>query len=355
MNKLWSPIINNLIPYKPGEQPKIKNLIKLNTNENPFGPSKKALFDIFKTINSNLRLYPDPDSNLLKIAISKKYKINISQIFIGNGSDEVLAHSFKAFFKKKLPILFPDITYEFYLTYSKLYNINYILIPLKKDFTININDYIKYKNLISGIIFPNPNAPTGCLLSLKKIEIILKNNLNIVIIIDEAYIDFGGESAISLINKYKNLLIIQTFSKSRSLAGLRVGFAIGNSNLIKALEKIKNSFNSYPINRISIQGAYSSMKDEEYFNKTRLKIITNREKLKIELIKIGFQVLPSMANFIFIKHPKYNSYELYNFLLKNKILVRCFKNNKINNFLRITIGNKYSCKILISVFKNYIK
>ncbi|WP_339044969.1 histidinol-phosphate transaminase [Candidatus Zinderia endosymbiont of Aphrophora alni] len=355
MNKFWSPIINNLIPYKPGEQPRIKNLIKLNTNENPFGPSIKVINAMLRTINNNLKLYPDPESFSLKKAISKMYKIKISEIFIGNGSDEVLAHSFKAFFKKKLPILFPDITYEFYLTYSKLYNINYILIPLQTNFTININDYLKYKNKIGGIIFANPNAPTGCLLSLKKIKTILNNNLNIVIIIDEAYIDFGGKSAISLIKKYDNLLIIQTFSKSRSLAGLRIGFAIGNSNLILALEKIKNSFNSYPISKIGIAGATASIKDEKYFNKTRLKIIFNREKLKKELIKLNFEILPSMANFIFIRHFKYNSYELFNLLKKNKILIRHFPKNRINNFLRITIGNSFSCNFLIFILKKYIK
>lgn len=354
MSQLWSPIIKSLKPYVPGEQPKIDNLIKLNTNENPYGPSPLAIAAMKNAISNNLRLYPDPNATSFKAAIATKYNISAEQVFVGNGSDEVLAHAFQALFKHGKPILFPDITYNFYLTYAVLYEIPYITVPLTKNFTICVEDYLHHSNTISGILFPNPNAPTGCLLTLIEIEQIVASNLTCVVIIDEAYIDFGGDTAIELVKYYPNLLIIQTLSKSRSLAGLRVGFAIGHTELIYGLEQVKNSFNSYPLDRIAIAGATAAIKDETYFEFTRQAIITSRKQLINELIKQKFFILPSAANFIFICHPKYDALTLASALRNAGIIVRHFNNKRIKQFLRITIGTDHACRLLIVFFKKYL-
>ncbi|MFW5426895.1 MAG: pyridoxal phosphate-dependent aminotransferase, partial [Methylophagaceae bacterium] len=290
MSRFWSPVVHDLEPYMPGEQPKMANLIKLNTNENPYGPSPRVLETLKLSINDDLRLYPDPDSSKLKQTIADYYDVDTQQVFVGNGSDEVLAHIFNALFQHDSPLLFPDITYSFYPVYCQLYKIDYQTIPLTKQFEIDINDY-QQKN--GGIIFPNPNAPTSCLLALGEIEQLLQNNTESVVVIDEAYIDFGGETAISIVDKYPNLLVTQTLSKSRSLANLRIGFAIGHSDLIEALVRVKDSFNSYPMSNLAVNAGIEAFNDQEYFELTNSKIITGRQLLIQELETLDFEVLPS--------------------------------------------------------------
>jgi len=258
MSKFWSPFVRDLVPYVPGEQPKLTKLVKLNTNENPYGPSPKAIEAMRSEVNDNLRLYPDPNSDLLKQAVARYYGLESNRVFLGNGSDEVLAHAYNAFFKHDEPLLFPDISYSFYPVYCGLYGVDYVAVPLDEQFQIRVEDY---KRPNGGIIFPNPNAPTGCLMPLDAVEQILSANPDSVVIVDEAYIDFGGETAISLVDRYPNLLVTQTLSKSRSLAGLRVGLAVGHPDLIEALERVKNSFNSYPLDRMAIVGAAAAFDD----------------------------------------------------------------------------------------------
>ena len=262
MSRFWSPIVHKLEPYVPGEQPKVANLVKLNTNENPYGPSPKVLEAIKAETSDKLRLYPDPNATQLKQAIADYHSVDTAQIFVGNGSDEVLAHIFHALFQHEAPLLFPDITYSFYPVYCKLYQIDYQTVPLTDELAINLDDY-QQRN--SGIIFPNPNAPTGRLLALFEIEALLQVNTDSVVVVDEAYIDFGGESAITLVKKYPNLLVTQTLSKSRSLAALRIGFAVGHPELIEALTRVKDSFNSYPLDSLAINAAVASFEDQDYF------------------------------------------------------------------------------------------
>ncbi|HNL80704.1 MAG TPA: histidinol-phosphate transaminase, partial [Agitococcus sp.] len=269
----WSPLVKTLVPYIPGEQPKVANLIKLNTNENPYPPSPLALQAMQQAVGEGLRLYPDPDASALKQAIADYYGVERQQVFVGNGSDEVLAHAFMAFFKQDQPILFPDISYSFYKVYAGLYEVDYQTVPLNEQFQIAVDDYQQPNG---GIIFPNPNAPTACLLPLVAIEQVLKANPDRVVIIDEAYIDFGGQTAISLVNQYPQLLVVQTLSKSRSLAGLRVGLAVGQAHLIEALERVKNSFNSYPMDKVAIAGAVAAFEDKAYFQQTCQAIIDSR-------------------------------------------------------------------------------
>ncbi|VAW49000.1 Histidinol-phosphate aminotransferase, partial [hydrothermal vent metagenome] len=276
MSQFWSQLVHTLTPYVPGEQPKVDNLIKLNTNENPYPPSPKALAAIQAEAGEALKLYPDPNADALKETIAQYYQLNSNQVFVGNGSDEVLAHAFQALLKHDKPLLFPDITYSFYPVYCGLYQMDYETIPLSESFEINITDYHQNSG---AIIFPNPNAPTGRLLPLETIETLLQQHANKVVLVDEAYIDFGGQSAVSLVNQYPNLLVVQTLSKSRSLAGIRVGFALGHPNLIEALERVKNSFNSYPMDRLAIYGAKAAFEDEAYFQSTCQKIINTREQL----------------------------------------------------------------------------
>ena len=280
MSKFWSKIVHQLTPYVPGEQPKINNLVKLNTNENPYGPSPKVLEALQKEAADTLRLYPDPNSDALKKAIAEYHGLSVNQVFVGNGSDEVLAHVFNALLKHDLPILFPDVTYSFYPVYCGLYEIDFETVALSNAFEIQVDDYFKPNG---GIIFPNPNAPTGRVLSLSEIERLLKANQDSVVIIDEAYIDFGGESAVKLVNQYPQLLVVHTLSKSRSLAGLRVGYAVGHPDLIDALHRVKDSFNSYPLDRFAQAGAIAAMQDKAYFDKTRQQVISTRERLVAEL------------------------------------------------------------------------
>jgi histidinol-phosphate aminotransferase len=334
MSKFWSPFVKDLVPYVPGEQPKLAKLVKLNTNENPYGPSPKAIAAMQAELNDGLRLYPDPNSDRLKQAVADYYGVSTAQVFVGNGSDEVLAHAFHGLFQHGQPLLFPDVTYSFYPVYCGLYGIPYEALALDEQFQIRVEDYVRPNG---GIIFPNPNAPTGCALGLAAIERLLQANPDTVVLVDEAYIDFGGETAIGLVNQYPNLLVTQTLSKSRSLAGLRVGLAVGHPDLIEALERIKNSFNSYPLDRMAIAGA-AAFEDKAYFQQTCQAVIASREALVAAMTGLGFEVLPSAANFIFARHPQRDAAELAAALREHGVIVRHFKQQRIAQFLRITIG-----------------
>jgi histidinol-phosphate aminotransferase len=335
MSKFWSPFVNDLVPYVPGEQPKLTKLVKLNTNENPYGPSPKALAAMRAELTDDLRLYPDPNGDVLKQAVASYYGVQANQVFLGNGSDEVLAHAFNAFFQHGKPLLFPDISYSFYPVYCGLYGIEYDAIALDEQFQIRVADYAKPNG---GIIFPNPNAPTGCVVGLDAVEQMLKASPDSVVVVDEAYIDFGGETAIALVDRYPNLLVTQTLSKSRSLAGLRVGLAVGHPDLIEALERVKNSFNSYPLDRLAIVGAAAAFEDREHFDLTRNAVIASREALTRELQAKGFEVLPSAANFIFARHPQHDAAGIAAKLREQGVIVRHFKQERIAQFLRISIG-----------------
>ena len=352
MSQFWSPFVKDLVPYVPGEQPKMTRLVKLNTNENPYGPSPKAIAAMQAEVNDDLRLYPDPNGDRLKQAVADYYGVSTAQVFVGNGSDEVLAHAFHGLFQHGKPLLFPDITYSFYPVYCGLYGIEPKQIPLDENFQINIADYTRDKaGENSGIIFPNPNAPTGCLLPLAAIEQLLKQNSDTVVLVDEAYIDFGGETAIALVNQYPNLLVTQTLSKSRSLAGLRVGIAVGHPDLIEALERIKNSFNSYPLDRMAIAGAAAAFDDRAYFDDTCQRVIDSRDNVVASLEQLGFDVLPSAANFVFARHPQKDAGELAAALREQGIIVRHFKTPRIAQFLRITIGTDEQNQILLDALK----
>lgn len=345
MSKYWSDVVHRLTPYIPGEQPKLENLVKLNTNENPYGPSPHVIDALKLEAADTLRLYPDPNSDALKSAIAQRFALENNQVFVGNGSDEVLAHVFQALLKHDKPLLFPDISYSFYPVYCNLYHIQYKLIPLAADFTIHVNDYMQANG---GIIFPNPNAPTGIPLALAEIEQLLQINTESVVVIDEAYVDFGTESAVELINQSPNLLVTQTFSKARSLAGLRVGYALGSVELIEALTRIKDSFNSYPIDRFASVGAIAALQDVDYFERTCQRVIATRSLMVNALVKLGFDVMPSGANFIFVKHPNKSGAELTHLLREKNIIVRHFKlPSRIAPYLRITIGTDAESTLLI--------
>lgn len=355
MSKFWSSFVHDLVPYVPGEQPKIANLIKLNTNENPCGPSPKALAAMQAELSDDLRLYPDPNADQLKTAIADYYSVEKSFVFVGNGSDEVLAHVFHGLLKHDKPVLFPDITYSFYPVYCGLYGIPFLQLPLTDEFEIDLVAYTQgaaQKN--GGIIFPNPNAPTGVLTPLAAIEALLQHNTESVVVIDEAYIDFGGETAIALVHKYPNLLVTQTLSKSRSLAGLRVGLAVGHPDLIEALERIKNSFNSYPLGRVAIAGAAAAFADKEYFSRSCSAVIDNREQLIKVLAALGFEVLPSAANFIFARHAQHDAAQLALSLRERSIIVRHFRLPRIEQFLRITIGTQEQNAALVQALKEIL-
>ncbi|KPA96800.1 histidinol-phosphate transaminase [Pseudomonas asplenii] len=344
MSKFWSKFVKDLVPYVPGEQPKLTKLVKLNTNENPYGPSPKALAAMQAEVNDNLRLYPDPNGDRLKQAVAEYYGVQTSQVFLGNGSDEVLAHIFHGLFQQDRPLLFPDISYSFYPVYCGLYGIDFEALALDEQFQIRVADYARPNG---GIIFPNPNAPTGCLLALDAVEQILQSSPDSVVVVDEAYIDFGGETAISLVDRYPNLLVTQTLSKSRSLAGLRVGLAVGHPDLIEALERVKNSFNSYPLDRMAIAGAAAAFEDRAYFEQTCRQVIESRERLVAQLQAKGFEVLPSAANFIFARHPQHDAAALAAKVREQGVIVRHFKQERIAQFLRITIGTPEQNQALI--------
>lgn len=348
MSKFWSPFVKDLVPYVPGEQPKLAKLVKLNTNENPYGPSPKAIAAMQSEVNDNLRLYPDPNSDRLKQAVADYYGVQTAQVFVGNGSDEVLAHAFHGLFQQSQPLLFPDISYSFYPVYCGLYGIDFVQVPLDEQFKIRVEDYARPNG---GIIFPNPNAPTGCALALDAIERLLKANPDTVVLVDEAYIDFGGATAISLVDQYPNLLVSQTLSKSRSLAGLRVGIAVGHPDLIEALERIKNSFNSYPLDRMAIAGAAAAFEDKAYFEQTCQRVIDSRDAVVAGLEGLGFEVLPSAANFVFARHPSKDAATLAAGLREQGVIVRHFKQQRIAQFLRITIGTPEQNQALLDALQ----
>jgi len=351
VSKYWSELTRRLVPYVPGEQPKIEGLIKLNTNENPYPPSPKVITAIDVFDKKRLRLYPDPNSDQLKSALASYYGMTHQQLFVGNGSDEVLALIFQAFFKQPLPILFPDISYSFYPVYCNLFDIDFVQMPLNDDFEIDLSVYSARNG---GVIFPNPNAPTGRVLGLAELQELLVRNIESVVVVDEAYIDFGGESAISLVNEFPNLLVVQTFSKSRSLAGARVGFAIGSAELIEGLERVKNSFNSYPLDMLAVTAAVAAIEDESYFESSRQQIIATREWLDGELKALGFSVLPSAANFVFASHNGHDAAALFAALREHKILVRYFSQPRIDQYLRITIGTQEEIEVLVAALRDII-
>lgn len=356
MSQFWSQRTKELNPYVPGEQPKDKQYIKLNTNENPYPPSQQVLDAIKTSSDGDLRLYPDPDAGDLKQVMADYYSLKKENVFVGNSSDEVLGHTFLALLKHESPLLFPDISYSFYPVFCKLFDIESKMIPLDDSFRVNVENYsIENAGDNGGIIFANPNAPTGIALSLDDIEQFLQQHASSVVVVDEAYIAFGAETAVSLIDKYKNLLVVQTLSKSRSLAGLRVGFALGHSELIEGLERVKNSFHPYTLARNAIAGAVASIKDVEGYEASRRAIITTRDRATIELENLGFEVIPSKTNFVFAKPPKSHSAEVVYLELKERnVLVRYFNMPRINEHLRITIGIDAEMDILFKVLSDIL-
>jgi histidinol-phosphate aminotransferase len=357
--KYWSATARRLTPYVPGEQPKLANLVKLNTNENPYPPSPRVLEAMREEMGkdgANLRLYPDPAATRLRQTIAQHHGLQAEQIFVGNGSDEVLAHVFLGLLKHPRPLLFPDITYSFYPVYCGLYDIDYAAVPLAEDFSIHIDDYPRENG---GIIFPNPNAPTGRLLARSEIEQLLQTHSASVVVVDEAYIDFadGDASAASmlpLIDRYPNLLVVHTLSKSRALAGLRVGFAAGHVDLIEALHRVKDSFNSYPLDRLALAGAVAAYEDSAWFEQSRQAVMRSREQLSTGLQALGFTVLPSAANFIFVRHPAHDAAALAAALRARSIIVRHFKQPRIEKFLRITIGTDDQCALLLAALRDIL-
>lgn len=351
MSREWTKNLRNIEPYVPGEQSKDKDIVKINANENPYPPSPKAA-EVLKSFDTNkLRFYPSANSTKLKEAIAKYYKVDVSNVFVGNGSDDVLAVAFQSFFNSEKPIVYPDLTYSFYPVWCSLFGIKYKNYPVGDDFRINPEDY-KEKN--GGVVIPNPNAPTSLGEGLDFVEKILDYNQDSVVIIDEAYVDFGGTSSIPLIDKYENLLVTGTFSKSRSLAGLRIGFAIGSKALIDVMEAVKNSYNSYTVDSLSIEMGATSIEDDEYFKSTCKKVIKTRERVTLELEKLGFDVLDSQTNFVFVTHNKHNMKSLFEYLKTQKVFIRYFSLPRIENYVRITIGTNEEMDIFLEKTKEFI-
>ncbi len=347
----WEKNLRKITPYVPGEQPKNSNIIKLNANENPYPPSPEVINALKNFDAEHLRMYPNSYSLKLKSAIAKHFKLKESEIFVGNGSDEVIALAFMACFHSSKPILFPDITYSFYPVWCSLFDIDYQTIPLDKDFCVNIADYNRENG---GIILPNPNAPTGMGLCKNDIEALFEQNKNSIIIIDEAYVDFGAYSCIELLHKYDNVIVIQTFSKSRSLAGMRIGMAMGNEKIIQTLEAVKNSYNSYTMDSIAIEAGAASIADENYLKQTCQKIIATRQRTTKALKNMGFHVFPSQSNFLFVTHNTIPAIEIFEKLKSDNILIRYFNLPRINNHLRITIGTDEQMDILLQHISNIV-
>lgn len=348
--KNWENNIRRVVPYVPGEQPKFSNIIKLNTNENPYPPSPKVREALDQLDTADLRLYPDSTCEELVCAISAYYGLLPEQVFVGVGSDDVLAMIFMTCFNSEKPILFPDITYSFYDVWADMLRIPYTQIPLDENFVIRKEDYYRENG---GIVFPNPNAPTGVELAQTDIEDIVRHNPDSIVIVDEAYVDFGAVSALSLIEKYDNVLVVQTFSKSRSLAGMRIGFAMGNPKLISYINDVKYSFNSYTMDRTALAAGKAAIEDKEYFEETVKKVIDVREWTKKELKRLGFVFGDSKANFIFAGHPEYPAAELFAALREEHIIVRYFNKPRISNFLRITVGTREEMQKLIDFLEQY--
>ena len=350
MSRFWSKVVHGLTPYVPGEQPQIDGLIKLNTNECPYPPSDKVLQAIAAQTTGDLRLYPDPQATGLKAAIAHHHGLKAEQVFVGNGSDEVLAHAFIALLRHPAPLLHPDISYSFYPVYARLYGIETREIALRADFSIAVDDYLQ-AGPNGGIIFPNPNAPTGMALPLAEVERLLAGNPDSVVVVDEAYVDFGGQTAAPLIDRYPQLLVIRTLSKAWALAGLRVGYALGHPDLIEALSRVKDSFNSYPLDRLALAGATAALSDAAWLAQTSARIQASREALSEGLRARGFEVLPSQANFVFARHPAHEGASLAAQLREQRILVRQFaRPQRIADFLRITIGTPQQCEALLNAY-----
>ncbi len=352
MTRYWSKLVDDLDPYVPGEQPQDQQYIKLNTNESPYPPSP-AVEQVLRNYPSDrLRRYPDPKNGKLVKALADYHRLATDQVFVGNGSDEVLAHAFQAFFKQDEPILFPDISYSFYPVYCRLYQIDFRQVELDESFRI---DFDGFRRANGGIIIPNPNAPTGIAISLAEIRALLADNPESVIIVDQAYVDFGAESAAPLIAEFDNLLVVETFSKSRSLAGLRLGYALGQAHLIEGLQRVKNSFNSYPVDSLSDAIGLAALEDESYFIECNRRVIDSRDRLAQALTGLGFEVFPSSANFVFVRHPDVAARTLYLELKSAGILVRYFEAARIDNCLRISIGTDAECDALIAGLKNILQ
>lgn len=351
MENLWKENLRKITPYVPGEQSKNKNIVKLNANENPYPPSPKAI-EALKNFNSDrLRFYPNANSTELKEALAEYYNVDIENIFVGNGSDDVLAIAFQSFFNSDKPIVYPDLTYSFYPVWCDLFGIPYKTYPVDDNFRIIPEDY---KEANGGVVIPNPNAPTSIGEGLDFVEKIMQYNPDSVVIIDEAYVDFGGTSSVELTNKYKNLLITGTFSKSRSLAGLRIGFAVGSKELISVMEAVKNSYNSYTIDSVSIAMGTASIRDDEYFKATCKRIIDTRERFTKELKVLGFKVLDSSTNFIFATHSDLSMKDMFEYLKTKNVFIRYFSLPRIDNYTRITIGTDEEMDILLKEIKEYI-
>jgi histidinol-phosphate aminotransferase len=337
MSPFWSKLVRELSPYVPGEQSRLPGLVKLNTNESPFGPSPKVIEAIRAAADDTLRLYPDPQSIRLREALARYHGVEPEQVFVGNGSDEVLAHAFAAFLKQSCAVRFPDVTYSFYPAYCRLLTIDHETVPLDAEMRVCVDDYLDRDG---PVIIANPHAPTGIAIPRMEIARLARRRSEAVVVIDEAYVDFGGESAIPLIRDCPNLLVVQTMSKSRALAGLRVGYAIGDVALVKALTRVKDSFNSYPLDRLAQAGAIASLEDEAYFQWARAAAMRNRDDMTAELIRLGFDVLPSSANFVFACHGRHSGQALAAALRQRAVLVRHFAAPRISDFLRITVGSE---------------
>jgi histidinol-phosphate aminotransferase len=352
VSRFWSDVVHRLTPYVPGEQPVLARPVKLNTNENPYPPSPRVVEAIRRELGEDgesLRKYPDPTARALRETLARYHGLRVEQVFVGNGSDEVLAHAFQALLKHDKPIRFPDITYSFYPVYAQLYGVAFDAVPLNADFAIDVDDY-RAPN--GGVLLPNPNAPTGRALPLSEIEPLLKANPDSVVVIDEAYVDFGAESAVRLIDSYPNLLVVQTVSKARSLAGMRVGFAFGDTALIDALTRVKDSFNSYPLDRLAQVAAIAAYEDDAWFHASRAKVVASRERLTRELTRMGFEAPPSAANFVFARHPARDAFQLASALKEKEIFVRHFKLPRIDQHLRISIGTDAECDALLDALRS---
>ena len=349
----WESYVRKVVPYVPGEQPQESNQIKLNTNENPYPPAPGVVKALQEFQTDRLRLYPEPTCKVLVDAIAEYYHLKPEQVFVGVGSDDVLAMIFLTFFNAKTPIVFPDITYSFYDVWADMLRIPYEVKPLDAQFQICKEDYYGENG---GVIFPNPNAPTGILMELSEIEDILEHNRDVIVVVDEAYIDFGGKSALPLIERYDNLLVVQTFSKSRSMAGMRIGYAMGNPKLIRYINDVKYSFNSYTMNQTALALGVEAIRDQAYFEETRQKVIATREWTKGELKKLGFSFGDSMSNFIFATHEKVPAKELFEALKREHIFVRYFASQeRISNYLRISIGTQEEMETLIRLLTSYLQ
>ncbi|RZJ26845.1 MAG: histidinol-phosphate transaminase [Haliea sp.] len=345
----WSPALRDLEPYVPGEQPRIANLVKLNTNENPYPPSVRVVAAITAAAQQGLQLYPDSESGALRDCLADHHGLEPEQVFPGNGSDEVLAHAFFAFFRQAQPLLMPDVSYSFYRVYCQLYGIAAQPVPVDAALRLQVADYAG--RAAGGVVIANPNAPTGIALPLAAVEQLLRDHPQCVVLVDEAYVDFGGESAIALVPRYPNLLVVHTLSKSRSLAGLRVGFAAGQRHLIDALERVKNSFNSYPLDRLAVAGAVAAYEDMAWFEQTRQAVMQSRDALTLALWRLGFDVLPSAANFVFARHPAHDAAQLAQQLRAQHVLVRHFREERVAQYLRISVGTTAQCEALVQALQ----